>query len=518
MNIHYNIKQYTIALLFAIAGTACTSDEEQAYNPIGGGELVTVEATIGETDTKASIAGADDPLSYRKFEKNDKVGFYATNGITAVNKELTLGDNNQFINDALHWNEGQGYAEKLFSYYPYNEAAATDKAGTSIFKTVKTPIDAGYDQIEDFLIAQLPSAVAGVPISFSYKHAFSMLIIMRGKGFELPAGNKTPRTVTVTMSEAVNGVKVVNGDHSLELVSNLSTPAATNTFTATESTYDGKAAWFVIVPAGKLNGTDITVESITLNRSDGTQETIKPGTPITPASNYKYPLTAELKDANAIIYPHEIRMWTDVEIDLKLPVGIYDEAALYEWYTNYNTSTSGNEKILKKYGRKIGTHWTFYIRKNLSMSELEKQTSFTPIAKVVETLSDTLDCCGFSFDGLKLDNTNDTPTGFIGTITSTGVLKNLILKDAEVTSTYSDVGILAGKNKGGKIINSKVTGTSFATGINYVGGLVGNHANGSMKDCKSAAFVTGTGTNVGKLIGGGSGTLDNCTSSGTVIK
>ncbi|MCD8135108.1 MAG: fimbrillin family protein [Parabacteroides gordonii] len=524
--------------------TACSNEIEQD-SPQGTGPLVQVTATIGEpnVETKAN-SRSDDPLSYASFADNDEIGFYSEGGLNANNQKLTLA-NKSFSSDDFHW--GSEYATNVFAYFPYNEKANSD--GMSIFKTRTQDADDSaptFPQIEDILVSSQKEVVNGVPISLSFTHALSMLIIMRGDGFELENEDTDHRTVTVTISKAVNGIKVIGEESQtkeLRLLTNLSGIDAVQTFTATESTYQNKPAWFVMVPAGTFDeesGESVKIVSISIYDSNGKLQNIKPDQEIVPASNFKYPITILKQGVRPVIQPHEIIRWTEEIIQLDQPVGIYDESNLYSWYTAYNTwikdKTTNAAQIenLKKYGDSytVGgdTHWRFYIRKNLSMTELEKISGYKQVSTIIKTLAgDTIDGCGYAFTGLTLnhaDGEGNDSEGFVGSISGKGCIMNLTLKDLQVKGNAAIVGGFAGKIADNTTIeNCHITGTSSISSTNAnatLGGLVGSitEVNTTVRNCRSAAMIIG-GKNetCGLLYGTGKPlTEEQCASTGSIIQ
>ena len=131
--------------------------------------------------------------------------------------------------------------------------------------------------------------------------------------------------------------------------------------------------------------------------------------------------------------------------------------------------------------------------------------------------------------GLVINQSASTQ-GLFGAVVN-GVIKNLGITNASVTSNGGSIGILAGLVRSCDIDNCYTTGTVVnGTTGSAVGGLIGNHNdNGRAKisvvsNCYSSASATGGNTQVGGLIGifqGVSGTvpsiMTNCYATGNVI-
>lgn len=94
---------------------------------------------------------------------------------------------------------------------------------------------------------------------------------------------------------------------------------------------------------------------------------------------------------------------------------------------------------------------------------------------------------GFVIKGLKINRADDDYIGLFGIISSTSVLDNIILEQAEVNGKQF-VGILAGYNIGGTITNCFAQGKVM--GYSYSGLLVGANTEGSIVDCYTDGHVS----------------------------
>ena len=121
---------------------------------------------------------------------------------------------------------------------------------------------------------------------------------------------------------------------------------------------------------------------------------------------------------------------------------------------------------------------------------------------------------------LKVDRTSDYG-GMFGLTSTSAVIKNVRLKDVDVTAR-SAVGGLVGFNDGtienSSVDGSKVAGIPGTSGSgNQVGGLVGANR-GNIKNSHASVAVTGPNIEIGGLVGsnGGTGTIKDSYATGTV--
>ncbi|WP_206669721.1 InlB B-repeat-containing protein [Paenibacillus luteus] len=122
---------------------------------------------------------------------------------------------------------------------------------------------------------------------------------------------------------------------------------------------------------------------------------------------------------------------------------------------------------------------------------------------------------GHKITGLTINKPDDTYIGLFGYIGNDASVSNMILENVNVTGRQ-DVGGLAGRNLGGEISNSYVTGSVSGKASN-VGGLIGyNYYNGSVSNSFATANVTGSSSNIGGLIGNNYGTISYSYAAGNV--
>ena len=129
----------------------------------------------------------------------------------------------------------------------------------------------------------------------------------------------------------------------------------------------------------------------------------------------------------------------------------------------------------------------------------------------------TFDGGGHTITGLTF-TTNDQYAGLFGRLNRAGTVKNVVMKDVQITNNRSwsaFAGGVAGYSWG-TIENCSVSGS--VSGTVYVGGVVGAQIGGSITGCSSSATVKGT-VDVGGVAGqtNSSATLTACYATGNVI-
>ena len=136
---------------------------------------------------------------------------------------------------------------------------------------------------------------------------------------------------------------------------------------------------------------------------------------------------------------------------------------------------------------------------------------WTPIGSYINYVytgyTGTFDGQGHTIFGLTINQVRDD-VGLIGCIDKGGIVKNVKLKDVNITGNGYFVGGVAGTNYG-TIENCSVDGT-LTNNRHYLGGVVGDNY-GSIIGCSSSGTITGTSPDVGG-IGGQSvgGTIMAC--------
>ncbi|WNY26440.1 GLUG motif-containing protein [Methanolapillus ohkumae] len=187
------------------------------------------------------------------------------------------------------------------------------------------------------------------------------------------------------------------------------------------------------------------------------------------------------------------------------------------------------------------------IKKNMSghyilMNDIALSNGYTrPVQSgqesltTADTFKGTLDGQNFTISNLNYNTSstahpNDKPIGMFGNITTTTVIKNLIVEDVSISSIAyfqnNTVGAISGMAYGGTLENVHVIGKNQAgalKGSQDVGGLIGEHKGNNILTIKNSSFfgnITTTGENgpAGGIIGFAQSNclIENCTTDGII--
>ena len=137
-------------------------------------------------------------------------------------------------------------------------------------------------------------------------------------------------------------------------------------------------------------------------------------------------------------------------------------------------------------------------------------------ASPIASYGHTFNCLGHTLSNFGIDSSIESSNvGLIGTLQSTGVVRDLHLSNISVSNTFgSNVGGLVGSN-GGTISNVYLS-SGNVRGLDNVGGLAGMNS-GTIRDSSASGYVYAAGNYSGALIGAGNLDLvTNSTGTGTV--
>ena len=180
-------------------------------------------------------------------------------------------------------------------------------------------------------------------------------------------------------------------------------------------------------------------------------------------------------------------------------------------YTVYNADGLLNVAELVNGGK---TDINITLDKNIDLTGKD----WTPIGTDYDnSYKGTFDGGGHTITGLTF-TTNDQYAGLFGRLNRAGTVKNVVMKDVQITNNRSwsaFAGGVAGYSWG-TIENCSVSGS--VSGTVYVGGVVGAQIDGSITGCSSSATVKGM-VDVGGVAGqtNSSATLTACYATGNVI-
>lgn len=470
-------------ILFLVTGLCGSCRNKDGLSEGSGtGKPLEIVAEIKGAEVSKSRTTLDDFGSYSKagFSAGDTIGFYSMRD--------EKGDENEgYSNVPMQYDAQEKCFKKedlivdypnnfgyTFAYYPYQNQ--TDNV-INIYHPTET---SDYYTIEDLLIAGT-SKISGGRIYLSFVHAFSMLIIVPGNGFEESA-KKSDNKVFVTLKEGRKAsVEKVKGDEKIELQLE-SDENAPKKFVAQRredvSYAQGQdtvpVCYSVILP----NGAEI--DHIEMTDNHGTIQRIVPQLEALKRS-WRYPIKVSMEGTTPTVWPYKILPWTtdDSPIELGGTYGIMTSEHFKTWVTLYNRYTSGNlsdeEKTkvigaLTAFGEMTGGKWRFQLNADIDCKELFGDNQLT---SVVARLTD-------EFDGKNhtLSNLNTT---LIGSIEGNGKITDLNIDVVSITSetTTEPTGALALEMTGGEISNCDIKNIQIETN-GPVGALVGEATAGTI--------------------------------------
>jgi hypothetical protein len=155
----------------------------------------------------------------------------------------------------------------------------------------------------------------------------------------------------------------------------------------------------------------------------------------------------------------------------------------------------------------------YELANDITLTAYQTGTGWLPIGQSSPYFTGQLDGKGFKISNLFINRTS-AYCGLFGVLHINAVVKNVALENCDITTTGSYAGALCGYAYDTDIDNCYSTGS--ITGLNYVGGLIGNGSTDNTVDnCYSTCNVSGANY-IGGLIGGIIHTLTDSYSTGTV--
>lgn len=484
-------------ILFLVTGLCGSCRNKDGLSEGSGtGKPLEIVAEIKGAEVSKSRTTLDDFGSYSKAgfsSDEDTIGFYSMRD--------EKGDEEGYSNVPMQYDAQEKCFKKedliveypnnfgyTFAYYPYQKQ--TEPNVIDIYKDDNT--------IEDLLIAGT-SKISWGRIYLSFVHAFSMLIIVPGNGFEESATDPA-NEVSVTLKEGWKA-SVVKGDEKIELQLESDENAPTQ-FVAQRrenvSYVKGQTVpvcYSVILP----NGAEI--DHIEMIDDHETTQLIVPQLEALKRS-WRYPIKVSMEGTTPTVWPYEILPWTpdDSPIELGGTYGINTSDDFQTWVTQYNRYTSGNlseaEKTkvidaLKAFGEMTDGKWRFQLNADIDCKGLFGDN---PPTSVVARLTD-------EFDGKNhtLSNLNTT---LIGSIKDNGKITDLNIDVVSITSetTTEPTGALALEMTGGEISNCDIKNIQIETN-GPVGALVGKATAGTISGNTVNGLLLGTASSADGLTG-----------------
>lgn len=464
-------------ILFLVTGLCGSCRNKDGLSEGSGtGKPLEIVAEIKGAEVSKSRTTPDDFGSKAGFSAGDMIGFYSM-------RDEKGNENNGYSNVPMRYDAQEKCFKKedlivnypnnfgyTFAYYPYQDQ-------TDNVINIYHPTETGDYTIEDLLIAGT-SKISWGRIYLSFVHAFSMLIIVPGNGFEKSATDPA-NEVSVTLKEGWKA-SVVKGDKKIELQLESDENAPTQ-FVAQRwedvSYAQGQdpvpVCYSVILP----NGAEI--DHIEMTDNYGTIQRIVPQLKALERS-WRYPIKVSMEGTTPTIWPYEIQPWTtdDLPIELGGTYGINTSDDFKTWVMQYNRYTSGSlsdeektqvNKALSAFGEMTDGKWRFQLNADIDCKGLFGDNQLT---SVVARLTD-------EFDGKNhtLSNLNTT---LIGSIEGNGKITDLNIDVVSITSeTTEPTGALALEMTGGEISNCDIKNIQIETN-GPVGALVGEATAGTI--------------------------------------
>ena len=455
-------------ILFLVTGLCGSCRNKDGLSEGSGtGKPLEIVAEIKGAEVSKSRTERDDFGSYSSdagFSAEDKIGFYSM-------RDEKGDENKGYRNVLMQYDEQEKCFTKedlivdypnnfgyTFAYYPYREQ-------TDDVIDIYHPTETGDYTIEDLLIAGT-SQISGGRIYLSFVHAFSMLIIVPGNGFEESAKNSDNK-VFVTLKKGWKA-SVMKGDEKIELQLE-SDDTAPKKFVAQRwvnvSYAEGQTVpvcYSVILP----NGAEI--DHIEMTDNHGTIQRIVPQLEALERS-WRYPIKVSMEGTTPTVWPYEILPWTTDDSPIELG-------------GTYGINTSDDFQTWGK--------WRFQLNADIDCKGLFVDNQLT---SVVARLTD-------EFDGKNhtLSNLNTT---LIGSIEGNGKITDLNIDVVSITSeTTEPTGALALEMTGGEISNCDIKNIQIETN-GPVGALVGKATAGTISGNTVNGLLLGTASSADGLTG-----------------
>ena len=503
-------------ILFLVTGLCGSCRNKDGLSEGSGtGKPLEIVAEIKGAEVSKSRTTPDDFGSHSDagFSAGDEIGFYSM-------RDEEGDENNGYRNVLMQYDAQEKCFKKedliveypnnfgyTFAYYPYREQ-------TDDVIDIYHPTETGDYTIEDLLIAGT-SKISGGRIYLSFVHAFSMLIIVPGNGFEKSATDPA-NEVSVTLKKGWKA-SVVKGDKKIELQLESDENAPTQ-FVAQRredvSYAQGQdpvpVCYSVILP----NGAEI--DHIEMIDDYETTQLIVPQLEALKRS-YRYPIKVNMEGTTPTVWPYEILPWTtdDSPIELGGTYGIKTSDDFQTWVKQYNRYTSGNLSdaeetqvidALKAFGEMTDGKWQFQLNADIDCKGLFEDN---PLTSVVARLTD-------EFDGKNhtLSNLNTT---LIGSIEDNGKITDLNIDVVSITSeTTEPTGALALEMTGGEISNCDIKNIQIETN-GPVGALVGKATAGTISGNTVNGLLLGTESSDDGLTGRDEGVVCENNQSSALI-
>ncbi|MCK9452116.1 MAG: T9SS type A sorting domain-containing protein [Bacteroidales bacterium] len=165
--------------------------------------------------------------------------------------------------------------------------------------------------------------------------------------------------------------------------------------------------------------------------------------------------------------------------------------------------------------------WSKYYKQTADIdasatSGWESGAGFSPIGNSTTKFTGQYDGQGYSINGLAINRPTTDYVGLFGLIEGATTLKNVVLIDVDILGYWKTAALVGETNYGESLLIENCSTSGTVSGDRFVGGLVGKHFGGLIKNCRSSCAVTGVFRAVGGLVGHNIATIENSFATGSI--
>lgn len=504
-----NLKYGCFVLLASVLGGCQETDRAGSGKPL---EIIADIRGAAIAETRANLDEFGSYDSKGGFTDGDRIGFYSMrdengnpdNGYVNLPADYSKSDG-FFKNDNLiaDYPNNFGYT---FAYYPYDAGNTCDVF--NIYRPDGT--------IEDVLVAGTSRLTAG-RLYLSFVHAFSMLIIVPGNGFEEAAADPGNQVTLVLKYGLDASVEKDPAAGKMDLVLNRddNAPKRFRADRRTDVSYEigGEpvpVCYSVIIP----NGAEVS--HIEMKDNHGILQRVNPEVKSFKRS-WRYPVRVNMVGTTPVVWPYEIQPWVSSEspVDLGGEYGINTPEDFLDWAVQYNLYTSGTLSdeerenvigILRSYGEMVEGKWHFQLNMSIDCSGLfgtdkissvisrfpdefdgKNHTLYNLDASFIEVLEENGLVTDLNVEGISIISEKDLPVGAIAMEMSGGEISECDVRDIFI-ETEGPAGALVGNAVAGTIRGNTVNGQLYAsessadglTGLRSVNVICENNRNSGL--------------------------------------
>ena len=494
------------AAVLLLAATACTQDELADGTRLPEGEYPLIinasglQAVATPASTRATVDGNWDGVTSVALSVGGVVKEYSVTTTDTEKKTATLSREN----DPFWWTSRDPIT--VSAWCPFDNADITQMPAVKVAGDQSKLTD--Y-QKSDFISAENQTVQFDNPtLEFSHRTARVTINLKPGTGITSVDG----ATVSLTSLSADN-----------------ENPTVIKTYNASRTSYEALAAPQTVAAGEPFIQVDL----------NGGTFYFRPQSDVVLTANSRYIYTINVNATGLTLAGCTIGDWAD---------GGREEGTAEDLGFSYNADTH----TYSVYTPDGLMEWAKAAQSDLSLNctltaDIDlKGKDWTPIGSGFSSntgYQGTFDGQGHSITGLTI-NKSTMNVGLFASIAEGGTVKNLTLDDVNITASSSNVGAIAGENRGiiencsvsgsvtssrmysdcvggivgqnnGTITGCTVEGSVKAKDADSVGGIAGWNYRGTITDCHSSATVEGL-SRVGGIAGKSNASITACSSTGDV--